>query len=39
VHGYLDIVLDEVYKVIQEGLGDIEEFCRGVVNYIDQVAE
>jgi len=37
VHGYLDIILDEVYRVIQEGLGDIEEFCRSVVNYVDQV--
>jgi uncharacterized protein YutE (UPF0331/DUF86 family)/predicted nucleotidyltransferase len=39
VHGYLDIVLDEVYKVIQEGLGDIEEFCRDVISYVDRVTE
>lgn len=39
VHGYLDIVLDEVYKVIQENLGDIEEFCRGIVGYVERVAE
>jgi len=38
VHGYLDIILDKVYKVIQEDLGDIEEFCRSVVSYVDQVA-
>jgi len=37
VHGYLDIILDEVYKVIQENLGDIEEFCRSVVGYVDHV--
>ena len=39
VHGYLDIILDEVYKVIQEGLGDIEEFCRSIVSYIDRVTK
>jgi len=38
VHGYLDIVLDEVYKVIQEDLGDIEEFCRNIVSYIERIA-
>jgi uncharacterized protein YutE (UPF0331/DUF86 family) len=39
VHGYLDIVLDEVYKAIQEDLGDIEEFCRDVIGYVDRVTE
>jgi len=41
VHSYLDIVLDEVYrvKVIQEDLGDIEEFCQGVIGYVERVAE
>jgi len=35
VYGYLDIILDQVYKVIQENLGDIEEFCRDIVNYVN----
>ncbi len=38
VHGYLDIVLDQVHRVIQESLGDVEEFCRGIVSYVDRVA-
>jgi len=28
VRGYLDIVLDQVHRSIQESLSDIEEFCR-----------
>ena len=38
VHGYLDIVLDQVHRVIQESLGDVEEFCRSVVSCVDRVA-
>lgn len=39
VHGYLDLVLDSVHKVIQEDLGDIEEFCRSILGYMDRVTE
>ena len=36
VHGYLDLVLDTVYRTIQGDLGDIESFCRQIVAYLGQ---
>ena len=36
VHGYLELVLDTVYRTIQEDLGDIESFCRQVIAYLGQ---
>jgi hypothetical protein len=34
VHGYLELVLDTVYRTIQEDLGDIEGFCCQIVTYL-----
>ena len=36
VHGYLELVLDTVYRTIQEDLGDIESFCRQIIAYLRQ---
>lgn len=36
VHGYLHLVLEIVYVVIQERLGDIEEFCRAITELLEQ---
>jgi uncharacterized protein YutE (UPF0331/DUF86 family)/predicted nucleotidyltransferase len=36
VHGYLELVLDTVYRTIQEDLVDIEGFCRQIVAYLEQ---
>ncbi len=34
VHGYLPVALDIVYQTIQENLGDIESYCRHIVQYL-----
>lgn len=36
VHGYLRIALDMVHRIIQERLGDIEEFCQAVITLLEQ---
>lgn len=36
VHGYLYVVLDVVYQIIQERLGDIEGFCQAVVTFLER---
>jgi len=36
VHGYLKVVLETVYRTIQEHLGDLEAFCRSIVEYIEK---
>ncbi len=38
VHGYLHIAVTLVYRIIQERLGDLEEFCRGVVTFLEREA-
>lgn len=36
VHGYLQIVLSLVHRIIQERLGDLEEFCRDVLAFLER---
>lgn len=36
VHGYLKVVLETVHRTIQENLGDIEAFCRSIVEYLER---
>jgi len=38
VHGYLRIALDVVHRIIQERLGDVEEFCQAVVTLLERRA-
>jgi len=34
VHGYLEVVMDQVYQALQEDLGDLAAFCQAVLDYI-----
>jgi uncharacterized protein YutE (UPF0331/DUF86 family) len=38
VHGYLYLLAGQVYKAIQEDLGDIEAFCYHIVHYLEQTS-
>jgi uncharacterized protein YutE (UPF0331/DUF86 family)/predicted nucleotidyltransferase len=35
VHGYLEVVMDQVHQALQEDLGDLEAFCQAVLTYRD----
>ena len=35
VHGYLEVVPGPVYHAIQNDLGDIEDFCRAIKQYLE----
>ena len=35
VRGYLEVVLETVHQTIRENLGDIEAFCRSIVEYLE----
>jgi uncharacterized protein YutE (UPF0331/DUF86 family) len=39
VHGYRGIIVEVVYQTICKDLGQIEEFCRCVVEYLEQHRE
>ncbi len=34
VHGYLEVVMDQVYRALQGDLGDPAAFCQAVLDYI-----
>ena len=39
VHGYLEVSLEEMYRLLQERLGDLEAFCRHVADYLNNAGE
>lgn len=34
VHGYVDLMLESLYRTLQEDLGDLEEFSRQIVRFL-----
>lgn len=39
VHGYAEVTPREMYSLLQERLGDIETFCRHILEYLDREQE
>jgi uncharacterized protein YutE (UPF0331/DUF86 family) len=36
VHGYVRVNLEKVHQVVQESLGDFDEFARYIVEYLER---
>jgi len=39
VHGYLKVAINVVHRVLRENLGDVKEFARAIVEYLERVCE
>ncbi|MCL6610820.1 MAG: DUF86 domain-containing protein [Peptococcaceae bacterium] len=35
VHGYAEVTPREMYRILKEGLGDLEAYCRYIIRYIE----
>jgi uncharacterized protein YutE (UPF0331/DUF86 family) len=36
VHGYLEVIMGQVYQALQQDLGDLEAFCQAILDYIEE---
>ncbi len=36
VHGYLEVIMGQVYQALQQDLGDLEAFCQAILGYIEE---
>jgi uncharacterized protein YutE (UPF0331/DUF86 family)/predicted nucleotidyltransferase len=39
VHGYLTVAIPLVYRALQDNLGDIEDFCKAIVAFMDKLED